>query len=779
MNNRWSCLIGGAALLVSGSAALAQQTDDEIEEVVVVGTRGEPRSALDSPVPVEVIGADEIRSVSALGGELGELLLAVSPSFNFPRQSNSGSADHIRAAQLRGMSPDQVLVLVNGKRQHTAAVVNLESKIGLGTTPFDFNTIPLVAIERVEILRDGAGAQYGSDAIAGVINIVLKDQPEGGAVSLHYGAHHTDFKPTGETKTDGQTVAVAGDYGVSVADNGTLRFGAEYRRRSSTTRGGIGALPFFEEFTPRNLAFDPALVFAPGDGDSEDIYLFYNLSLPLTTTGEFYSFGRFSDRDAEGTAFFRYPDGFTGVPSVYPNGYRPTTTGDSQDFSFTTGLKGAASWSDWDLSFTVGQNDYDFGVVDSINPSFGAASPLEFDLAGFEFTQYTLNADLVRRIETASLAGAATLAYGAELRFEDYQTRAGDPESYLAGPFADFAAVGAQAGPGLAADSVVDVDRTVVSAYLDFSVPVTEDLLVGLAARYEDYDDFGDALTGKLSGIYHLSDTFALRAAAGTSFRAPSLAQTGFEFSTTNFGEGGMLTVFGHLPVSDPLAIANGARELTEEESTSFSAGFVVDGRAFDLTVDVFHIDVDDRITLTFGSMDDVTFFANLVDTETEGIDIAASGTTPWGAATVNWRVAYNYSDTDVKNPQVIGEEEVNTLETAAPDDKIILSANWARDRWNVLGRLTRFGETTRDFDFGGGFPDPQTYGSKWSLDLELGYDITDGWSVAIGGENVLDEYPELSDENINFFGHLPYDVLSPIGMNGAYFYVTTRYSLD
>jgi iron complex outermembrane receptor protein len=279
------------------------------EEIVVVGTRGESRRALDSPVPVDVISAEDIEKVQSFGGELGELLQALAPSFNVPRQSNSGLGDHVRAAQLRGMSPDHILVLVNGKRQHTASIVTLESKIGLGTNPFDFNTIPLIAIKRIEILRDGAGAQYGSDAIAGVINIVLKDAAEGGSVAVSYGAHRTDFEPINDDITDGRTVSVAADYGFSVGDGGSFRFGGEYRSRDATNRAGIGDLPFFEDFTPANVALDPARVFASGDGGADDIYLFYNTSIPVGER-EFYSFGRYSNRDSEGTGFFRYPDGF-------------------------------------------------------------------------------------------------------------------------------------------------------------------------------------------------------------------------------------------------------------------------------------------------------------------------------------------------------------------------------------------------------------------------------------------------------------------------------------
>jgi iron complex outermembrane receptor protein len=385
-----------------------------------------------------------------------------------------------------------------------------------------------------------------------------------------------------------------------------------------------------------------------------------------------------------------------------------------------------------------------------------------------------VNADLVRNLDVGALAGPLSFAYGAELRFENYETGAGEPLSYEAGPV--FADVGAQAGPGLSADSVVDVDRFVYSLYIDVEAEITDSLEVGAAARYEDYDDFGDALTGKLTAIWHANDMFAVRGALGSSFRAPSLPQTGFLSSTSNFGDGGQLVEIRHLPVTHPDAIANGATPLKEEESVNASLGVVITpSDAISVTVDYFQIDVDDRVTFV-SAPNNITYFSNRVDTETTGFDIVASGDVDLAGGSLSWQAGYNRSETDVKNPDVLGLEDLNTIETAPPDDKIILSGSWGIDRWSFLLRATRYGETTRVFDFGGGFPPPQTYDAKWSLDAEVEASITDAWTVAIGADNLLDEYPDLSDPDIGYFGHLPYDVLSGIGTNGAFFYLRSAY---
>ena len=770
-------LSGIAAVSVCASGAAAQNNsaaDETFDEIVVVGSRGKPRSVLNSSVPVDVINLSDLASASSLGGEVGEILQNLSPSFNFPRQSNSGAADTVRTGQLRGLNPDQVLVLVNGKRQHTSAVVQLEGAIGLGTAPFDFNTIGTGSIARIEILRDGASAQYGSDAIAGVINIVLKDGGEGGSAYGSYGSHVTSFEPQNRNITDGETFNVGGEYGVEIGSEGFFRFGAEYRNRNATARGGVGDLPFFENQTPANLATSGTVTFKPGDGNSEDFWLFYNSELALSEGVTGYSFGRFNSRDAEGTGFFRYPDSSANVTAIFPGGFLPVTTGKTDDWSLTTGARGdVADWN-WDVSATYGKNTFDQGVTNSVNPSLGAASPTEFFLAGYDRDQLTINADLVRDFDIGNFAGPVTVAVGAEYRRETFATTAGDLASFQDG--GQGGDVGAQTGPGLAPESTVDVDRNVYGIYVDVSAPITDDFTLGFAGRVEDYNDFGTAFTAKASGFYAVNEYVALRAAISNSFRAPALVQIGFENQTTNFGAGGELVTIGQVSVNNPIAIANGAKPLTEEKSVNFSAGLVLTpSDNFSVTIDAYQIDIDDRLSLQGVQAANITFFTNLVDTRTTGIDIVATYSEELLGGDLTLTGAATFTNTDVKNREAIGEEELNILETASPDSKIILSSNWNNGTAGVNLRLTRFGETTRDFDFGGGFPDPQVYGAKWSLDAEISYNVSEDWEIAIGADNLLDGYPDLSDGNINFFGNLPYDVLSPIGSNGRYLYMRSR----
>ncbi len=798
----------GLCLSPAGNS-IAADKDPTLEEVVVVGTRTAGHSPDESMAPIDLVTAEAIRRSAAVPGEIGAALQSLVPSFSMPRQSNSNFADLVRPAQLRNLSPDQVLVLINGKRRHGTSTLTTESKLGKGTSPVDFNSIPVGAIKRIEVLRDGAGAQYGSDAIAGVINVVLKDADEGGEATASIGQHRTDFEPTGDSINDGDTLFASLNAGFGVG-NGFLNLTAEYRDRDETLRSGPDPIsPDNVDQTPANLALLGTQTHKAGDGPMEDVSFMFNSGFHLSDSLELYSFGGYSYRDGEGMNFFRYPDSSDSVPSIFPDGYIPVLDATNVDLSLALGIRGtlASDWN-WDLSAVYGSNDFDHDITNSLNVSLGDLSPTSFNIAEFELSQLTLRFDMSRPFDIGRFANPVNLAWGLEYRTEAYKTEAGDPESYIAGPVIG-ADIGTQAGAGLQPSETVDVDRDAVSAYLDLESNVTDQFQLGIAGRFEDYSEFGSSVNGKVSARYELTPSFAVRSTIGTGFRAPSLTQAFFRGSTTSFGEGGQLENVLNLPTDDPIAVLLGATDLDAEESVSYNLGFVYRNEGgFRLTVDFYRVDIDDRITLSeriggqavtdfiessLGIPDvaGVRFFTNAVDTQTEGYDIVADYAFDLGGGSLALSAAYNKSDTEVThvdpNPPVLdtlgvgtvlfGVEELNTLETASPDDKLILTAQWTNERWSILARGTRYGEATRVFNFGGGFEPEQTYGSEWGVDLDVEFAVTKQFAVAIGANNILDEYPDLSSDLINFFGNLPYDVLQPITFNGAYYYLRTSYS--
>ncbi len=801
------------ALVVSFAvAAGAQQSAPvatDVEELIVTGTVAKDRTVLDSPVPIDLISADDLKRAGAVGDELGQAIAAIAPSFNFPRQSNSGSSDHVRAGQLRGLSPDQLLVLVNGKRRHSSAVVNSETKIGRGTAAVDFNTIPLSAVQRVEILRDGAGAQYGSDAVAGVINVLLDEDPSRTDIEVTLGEHVTHLDATDQDIKDGQTFTLAASTGFALPNEGFLRVGLDIENRNKTNRAGFDQIPFFED--PANGYLAGRRNYTMGDPSTSAYGAWFNSELPL---GEvvLYGFGTFGERETRGgAAFFRYPIGSANVLSVYPDGYRPKTRADDQDFSLTAGVEwDLAAWA-IDTSVGFGRDDLEFGVDNSLNPSLGAASPTRFDSGAYEFEQLILNADATRELDVSAFAGPLTLLAGVEYRRETYVTRAGDLAAYEAGPFSgapDFLAIGAQAGPGLTPADEADIERNVVGMYVDIAAEVLPRLLLDLAGRYEHYSDFGSEVTGKLSAAFDATEAITLRGAVSNSFRAPGIQQNGFSDTSTNFGSGGSLVRTRTLRQGDPIAEALGAGKLDAERSFNASLGATAALGAFSASVDFFHVAIDDRITLSerfFGpglvafvqplpggsDIESVRFFANAVDTTTQGVDVVLSYDEEALGGELGLDVSFSYADTEItrfantsstllgidSSFRLVGVEETNTLETAAPKWKTVLTADWQNESFSLLGRLSAFASAQRVFNFGDGFEPAQRYGAELQFDLEGEYHISEHVSLALGVANLFDNYPDRSIPDITFFGNLPYDILSPIGVNGRYLY--TRLSLN
>ncbi len=775
-----------------------------LDAVIVTGTRARDRTVLESTSPIDVLDQEDLRRAGAVNGELGSALQALLPSFNMPRQSNSGGADHVRAAQLRGLAPDQVLVLVNGKRRHVSSLVSTGAKIGRGSTPVDFNAIPISAIRRIEVLRDGAGAQYGADAVAGVINVILDDAPEGGSLDASYGAHHTRLDPIDRHLTDGQSAFVAGTVGTGFGEDGFLRVGLEYKHLSPTNRAGFDEIPPWDQ-TPDNLALQGRRNYHQGNGEAEDLNGWFNTEVAIGRAATLYGFGTWHQRESEGANYFRYPDGEANWREVYPDGFRPVSIGENRDVAVVAGVRGQAGAWDYDASLNHGRNDFTFRLRDSLNASLGPGSPTRFRTGDYAFRQTLANLDLSRGFERGT--ALHTAGTGLELRREDYETGAGDPASYAAGPFTDRP-TGSQAGGGLTPQDEADLDRDVASVYVSLSSAFGERLTTDAALRYEDYSAFGGEATGKLAARYEFAPAFALRGAVSRNFRAPALAQSGYESTGTGYDAAGRLIQSRLLSVNNPIARALGATDLGPEQSTNASLGFTSRiGERFDVSLDLFQIEIDDRVALseaiTGGALTDfidrefgvsgvesVSFFVNAADTRTRGAELVANWRQPLAGGDLLLNGAWSYAKTDLRrivetpaelaalDPDYVlfGVEERNTLTDAAPRTRGVLSGAWRTDRLNLLARATRHGSTRRVFDFGGGFEPEQTYDAKWQLDLEAELRLGDRWALAVGGLNVADAYADRSNEDIHYFGNLPYDVLSGVGSGGAYYYSRVRY---
>lgn len=797
-------------LVLAGAGLRAQEppvNELALERVSVIGSRADRHSGMDSPVPVDIFTGDQLRATGAVGNELGEALAILAPSFSFPRQSNSVTSDHVRSAQLRGMSPDQVLVLVNGKRRHPSAVVNDNTKIGRGTNAFDFNTIPLSAVERVEILRDGASAQYGSDAIAGVINIVLIDDPAGGEFGASYGAHRTEVGPTGRTETDGNTAAAWLHQGIALERGGFVRFGIEGTRRGSTNRAGFDRISPFIPQTPANLAFRGQVTHRVGDPETGALGLWLNAQGSVGKL-QWYGFGTLAYRDTDGADVFRHPDTNQNVPAIFPNGFLPVTRGENFDFGVTGGLR--HQWRGWDFdhSLGAGRNRFEFGVDNSVNASLGPASPTSFDSGVFRFDQLNFNNEARRAFDVAGWHGPLNVALGFDYRFEQFESFAGDPASFAAGDFrfdpelaarVGFPDIGAQAAKGLAPADQANVTRNVVGLWFDTTAELTDRALLSAAVRFEHYDDFGSTWTGKLAGRYRMTDNWNLRASASNSFRAPSLAQIGWSRRDNTFSAEGARISSRLIGQDSVIANALGLPDLDEETSLNFTLGTTAElATGLRFSLDAFHIRVEDRITLSEFLFDPalieavqqlpggqgvqaVSFFTNAVDTETYGAEAVLEYVRSVAGGLWTTRASYSYFKNHIDDLaaapeslrmlspglQLVGVEEQNTIETAVPRDQGVLDSSWQGQRLRLLGRARYFGAVERVFTFA-----RQRFSDDWAFDAEIGWRLLPHWELTAGANNVFDNLPEPSANANDFFGNFAFDPINPIGVNGRFLYL-------
>lgn len=747
--------------------------------VIEVGSRAVERSRTDTPVPVDVLAVSEIADDT---GQLDvtQLLQFTAPSFNSNRQSGSDGSDHVDAATLRGLGPDQVLVLINGKRRHSSSLVYLFGTRGRGNVGTDLNTIPVSAIERIEILRDGASAQYGSDAIAGVINIVLK-KDRGMSVVLSGGQY---------TAGDGENAQVAVNYGLPIGTNGALNLTGEFLTREKTNRA-----------TPD----EPRVI---GDAATDNLLFFYNLDVAMGN-GTFYGHGGYDDRDGLAGAWYRGGVGSDDIPSrnsevMYPNGFVPNIGTEIKDLSLAFGYRWlVGSWS-MDVSSSYGLNEMFYEITDTLNASIATlnngVSPTSFDAGGFDFTQQTTNFD-VSRYYTAWLSGV-NVAAGLEYRRETYGIYAGEQGSYadLDGPGGGNA--GSQGFPGFQPVDQVSASRDNTAAYVDVELQTTPRLLVTGALRFEDYSDFGNTLNGKVSFGYALSDPLNFRGSFSTGFRAPSLHQRYFGSTFTDFiaGEAADIKL---APNDSELAQLVGIPSLKEEQSTNVSLGLAWNPRpAFDLTVDAYQIDIDDRIVLTGGFTTDdpdighiiaeqnlveARFFTNAIDTRTRGIDITAGHRLALSAGQLTTTAALNLNETDVVRVNtasgLAGKEDIyfNTrermfVEGSAPKTKAMLGFDYDRTRWNAGARFAYFGslESGTWTQIDDPSAPPQRYDPRVTADVHVGFRIAENLQWTIGGMNIFDAQPTEQDPFETENGALWENV--QMGINGAAYYTRLIY---
>ncbi|ODU46950.1 MAG: ligand-gated channel, partial [Lysobacteraceae bacterium SCN 69-48] len=686
--------------LLAATPALAQQADKEartLDTLIVTGTRVADRTVAESQSPIDILTPETLEATGTT--ELATALARALPSLNFPRPGMADGTSGVRPAQLRGLSPDQVLILVNGKRRHISALVNVNGTIGRGSSAVDLNTIPVAAIERVEVLRDGASAQYGSDAIGGVVNIVLKGSGDGGSIALGGGQY---------SEGDGKQWQLSGDTGLTLSgDAGTIHVAAQAGHQDMTNRAGPyqGSAPNTGNFP--NVG---QTAFKLGDPDVDQSALSLNANLKIGENNLYLS-AMSSARDITSFAFYRSKN-HSGqgalLAQVYPNGYVPEINQDARDRSVVVGLKGvsASGWN-WDLSYNLGDSRLDFRTQNTINYALGATSPRSFYDGALQYTQQVVNADFSKAVNIG-LEYPATFSVGAEHRQETWEQTAGEADSYFGS--------GAQGFGGFTPRNAGNYERHNYAVYAGLEGDFTEKFSAGLAGRYEDYSDFGDQFSGKLSARYAFTETVALRGTVATGFRAPSLAQQHYQAVTTNITSG-VAYETGTFPAAGAAAQALGADPLQAETSLSYSLGLVLQpAERIYLTIDAYRIEIDDRIVLSSNlniannaaaqallaglgitNVTSARYFNNAIDTRTRGVDVVGTWNVPLEASSLNLTASYNYNKTDVTriapNPAALsalganlermGRDERGRIEEGSPRDKFALTAGWNLQRWD------------------------------------------------------------------------------------------------
>ncbi len=737
----------------------------ELENITVIGSRNESRTKLETTVPVDVIPVSSvIQQVGQL--DVNQFLQFVAPSFNASRQSGADGADHIDPASLRGLGPDQTLVLINGKRRHQSSLINIFGTRGRGNTGTDLNAIPAAAIERIEILRDGASAQYGSDAIAGVINIVLKSNNEGNMTNLNTsvyqrkGSSYTD--PT-KGDFDGQMLQANTNYGFKVGNDGFVNVTAEFTSREKTNRAIKDSALYRNNF---------------GDGSMKGFTAFLNSRIPTKFGFDFYAFGGLGYRNTDAFAWDREAGSDRNIPAIYPNGFTPHIQSSIFDRSLSTGLKGKIKNMDVDFNNTFGTNIFHYYVDKTLNASLLAESPTKFDAGGFSASQNSTSLNFSQSYP--SLLSGANLAFGSEYRLENYQIFKGEEGSYknygiidtvIGNKVVPFNKLnrpgGSQGFPGFRPENEVNEYRSSLGLYVDGELDITKEWLVSAALRFENYSDFGNTINYKVASRYKITPKILVRAAASTGFRAPSLAQIYFNSTITNFVSGvpfDQILSKNNSPITRKLGIP----ALTQERSEHLSLGFTarpIEGLS--ISVDAYAVKVKDRAVLTgvFYDTDPAIgkdlkalgvsaaqFFTNAVNTNTKGLDVITTYATSIGQGKLLISLAGNFNkmdeikDSDIKvsdklkgkESTYFGSREKLFMYASAPPRKVNLTTDYRLGKFNANLRFVHFGKIELE-DFVGAI---DKYDAATITDLTFGYQLLKGLNVFIGSSNMFNVYP-------------------------------------
>jgi len=812
--------LAGAIALVIGSLAVpvvAAETQpaassDPLDTVVVLGTRRSDLTALESASPIDVLSAEQLEETGA--SDLSGALTALSPSFTYPQSPQGAFAGSIaQGASLRGLASDQVLVLVNGKRRHTSANVTRQSLVnGRGAAAVDLSLIPLSSIQRVEILRDGAAAQYGSDAIAGVINIVLKENDNGGNLGYRFG---------GYDKGDGIQRKLSGWKGIALPNDGflTLSFDAGNQDPASDTN------PDNRIFYPGSTSINTPReqnnryrTWRWGSGNVSDQYnVAANSEIGIGDGLTAYGFATYSHKNTDAEGFFDPPTTLRNNYSStalqrFPDGRVPITRYSLEDYALTGGLRYEdEQLGTFDFAVNHGDNTLKSTDRNAINPSWGVNSPEKIFTGERDADQTNVTLDWVRDFPTDLLFKPLTLSAGVAWRRENYELSPGEAAGWQNGPlFNTVDPVTRRRIPGyysgITQVDAASLDRNVAGAYVDVEGQVTEKFQAGVAVRSEHYSDFGDTTNGKLSLRYDFTPQIAARATASTGYRAPSLVQSGLSSFSVQVveqppGSGNFVEVQQRtLRANSPEAALLGGTSLKPEESTSYSLGLVWRPLAnASVTLDAYRIDIDNRITLSdqlpasvvspifagtpYANIQSAAFYTNVADTRTDGVELASNyqlDLQQWGRLNLNAGVSHNNTRItalrdvgNIKGSQIVGRTTQGLIEDGTPDSKLILSANWLYDGWGVTLSQRRYGEwkslnsTNPNLD--------QTYSPQWVTDLDLSYTFDKALKVSVGAINLFDTHPDKAD-GAQLYGVPKYSITSPEGAQGAFYYTSVSY---